>query len=148
VPSASGTIPAATAAADPLLEPPGVCPGARGFRVGPGAITANSAVTVLPATSTPAASSRLTTVACGPARTSAGTPEPALVGRPSTRMTSLMPVTSPYSAGWPAATADRACRSLAAASSRARRPGSGTNAWMPGSARSIRSHAAAAVAAR
>jgi hypothetical protein len=37
VPSASGTSPAATAAADPLLDPPGVCSRWCGLRVGPGA---------------------------------------------------------------------------------------------------------------
>ena len=37
LPSASGTMPAATAAADPLDEPPGVCAGLWGLRVLPGA---------------------------------------------------------------------------------------------------------------
>ena len=37
LPSASGTMPAATAAADPLDEPPGVCAGLCGLRVLPGA---------------------------------------------------------------------------------------------------------------
>ncbi len=36
VPSASGTMPAATAAAEPLEEPPGVCSGLCGLRVLPG----------------------------------------------------------------------------------------------------------------
>ena len=36
VPTASGTMPAATAAAEPCDEPPGVRPGAAGFAVGPG----------------------------------------------------------------------------------------------------------------
>ena len=36
VPTASGTIPAATAAAEPLDEPPGVCSGLWGLRVLPG----------------------------------------------------------------------------------------------------------------
>ena len=40
VPNASGTMPAATAAAEPLDEPPGVCASAplpvRGLLVGPG----------------------------------------------------------------------------------------------------------------
>src|SRR5690606_18997722 len=34
--SANGTIPAATAAAEPLEEPPGVWPRCQGLRVGPG----------------------------------------------------------------------------------------------------------------
>jgi len=36
LPSASGTIAAATAAAEPLEEPPGVCSGLCGLRVLPG----------------------------------------------------------------------------------------------------------------
>ncbi len=36
LPRASGTIPSATAAAEPLDEPPGVREGSRGFRVFPG----------------------------------------------------------------------------------------------------------------
>src|SRR4030095_15083579 len=46
-PSASGTMPAATAAADPLEEPPGVCSGLWGLRVLPGEKYAKSGVTVL-----------------------------------------------------------------------------------------------------
>src|SRR5437899_3106528 len=48
LPSASGTIPAATAAAEPLEEPPGVWPALCGLRVFPGVRGANSVVTVLP----------------------------------------------------------------------------------------------------
>ena len=36
-PTASGTMPAATAAAEPLDEPPGLCAGSCGLRVLPGA---------------------------------------------------------------------------------------------------------------
>ena len=54
VPKASGTIPAATAAAEPLDEPPGVCAGLCGFAVLPGKKAANSVVTVLPSTTAPA----------------------------------------------------------------------------------------------
>ena len=36
LPMASGTMPAATAAAEPLDDPPGVCAVSSGFRVGPG----------------------------------------------------------------------------------------------------------------
>src|SRR3569833_3033938 len=42
VPSASGTRPAATAAAEPDDEPPGVCSGFQGLTVGPGWRQANS----------------------------------------------------------------------------------------------------------
>src|SRR5580704_18202449 len=69
VPSASGTRPAATAAAEPLLEPPGVWPGARGLPVGPGENIANSVVAVLPAISAPAALSLRTASASAPAST-------------------------------------------------------------------------------
>ena len=54
VPSASGTIWSATAAAEPLEEPPGVCAGLSGLRVFPGCDIANSAVTVLPMITAPA----------------------------------------------------------------------------------------------
>src|SRR4051794_29200897 len=68
-PSDSGTICAATAAADPPLEPPGVRSSAHGFRVGPNAEfsvedpIANSSQLVLPTMTAPAASSRSTTPA-------------------------------------------------------------------------------------
>jgi len=63
VPRATGTKPAATAAADPLDEPPGVRARSRGFRVGPGTKSAYCDVTVLPVTTAPAARSRFTIVA-------------------------------------------------------------------------------------
>src|SRR5438105_5403238 len=63
LPSASGTIPAATAAADPLEDPPGVCAGLCGLRVLPGVRVANSVVTVLPMITAPAARNIATTVA-------------------------------------------------------------------------------------
>src|SRR5256885_3910216 len=50
-------MPVATAAAEPLEDPPGVCAGLCGFRVLPGARTANSVVTVLPMITAPAARS-------------------------------------------------------------------------------------------
>ena len=45
VPIASGLNPAATAAAEPLLDPPGEYSRLRGLRVGPGSKYANSVVT-------------------------------------------------------------------------------------------------------
>src|SRR5256886_16145907 len=63
LPSATGTMPVATAAAEPLEDPPGVCAGLCGFRVLPGARTANSVVTVLPMITAPAARSIATTLA-------------------------------------------------------------------------------------
>ena len=50
VPIAASTWPAATAAADPDDEPPGVCRAFHGLRVLPGWKYANSVVTVLPNT--------------------------------------------------------------------------------------------------
>src|SRR6185369_7782544 len=68
-PSAATAIPAATAAAEPPLEPPGTRVMSRGLRVGPNAEfsveepIANSSRLVLPTTIAPAARSRSTTVA-------------------------------------------------------------------------------------
>lgn len=124
-------MPAATAAAEPLLEPPGVWAVLCGLRVGPGAVTANSAVTVFPATSAPAARSRSTRGACGPASTSGGTADPALVSIPSIRTMSLTPTITPDSTPGGA--------SAASAASRPRRSGSRTNALIRASSRSIRS---------
>ena len=68
-PSASGAMPAATATADPPLDPPGIRSSAQGFRVGPNAEfsvdepIANSSQLVLPTITAPAASSRATAVA-------------------------------------------------------------------------------------
>jgi hypothetical protein len=54
LPSASGSMPAATAAAEPEDEPPGVCAGLCGLRVAAGSSEANCVVTVLPGTMPPA----------------------------------------------------------------------------------------------
>jgi hypothetical protein len=60
-PDAAGTTPAATAAADPPLDPPGVIDGDHGFTVGPnsdGSVVQwlpHSGVLVLPNTTSPAA---------------------------------------------------------------------------------------------
>src|SRR4030088_1062997 len=68
-PSATGTRPAATAAAEPPLDPPGTRVRSWGLRVGPNAEfsvddpMANSSRFVLPMTTAPAARSRVTTVA-------------------------------------------------------------------------------------
>ena len=63
VPSATGTMPAATAAAEPLEDPPGVRPGAAGFVVRVGWNMANSVDSVLPSTRAPPARSPFTTSA-------------------------------------------------------------------------------------
>ena len=64
--SASATMPAATAAAAPPLEPPVLCAGSHGLRAAPSASPSvegsspNSGVLVLPSTTRPAASLRST----------------------------------------------------------------------------------------
>src|ERR1700730_1138282 len=63
LPSASGTIPAATAAADPDDDPPGVWLLFQGLTVGPGWRQANSVDTVLPKIVAPRWRSRSTTQA-------------------------------------------------------------------------------------
>src|SRR5258705_13182957 len=55
-PIAAGTTPAATAAADPMDEPPDVRDGSHGLSVWPGVMNASSAVTGFPSTIAPAAS--------------------------------------------------------------------------------------------
>src|SRR5205809_530198 len=63
VPSAAGTIAHATAAADPLDEPPGVRVVSNGLRVAPDRPIANSVVTVLPMMTAPARRSAATQAA-------------------------------------------------------------------------------------
>ena len=66
LPWATGTMPAATAAADPPEEPPGVRVRSHGFRVGPvwrGSVVGripNSGMFVMPTTTKPASRSRRT----------------------------------------------------------------------------------------
>src|ERR1700743_1629687 len=61
VPTASGIMPAATAAAEPDDEPPGVCSRLCGLRVAVGSFAANAVVVVLPAIVAPACLSIITT---------------------------------------------------------------------------------------
>jgi hypothetical protein len=58
VPSAALAIPAATEAAEPLDDPPGVCATFHGLRVPRGSDAANSVVTVLPRMTAPAGKER------------------------------------------------------------------------------------------
>ncbi len=76
VPSATSAIPQATAAAEPIDEPPGVCVARCGFVVGPGLNEASSAVTVLPRQTAPAARSNATVAASALGR------RPAKIGVP------------------------------------------------------------------
>lgn len=85
---ATGTMPAATAAADPPEEPPGLRLVSHGFLAGPNSsgsvipLAPNSGVLVLPKTTRPASNHRRTTVACSVAGTSASGRDPPLVGVP------------------------------------------------------------------
>jgi hypothetical protein len=127
VPSASGVTPAATAAALPEDDPPGVCARSCGFRVGPGSKYANSVVTVFPKTTAPASRRRDTTAACGPSRVSGGRLDPARVSKPSTWKMSFTPTGTPYSGGGVSPSKFAVTR-LAAEWTRRRRSSSLTNA--------------------
>src|SRR5260370_3932979 len=63
LPRAIGTMPAATAAAEPEDDPPGVWAGWRGLRVAAGCKLASSVVIVLPSTRPPARRTSATTAA-------------------------------------------------------------------------------------
>src|SRR5688572_32980878 len=102
-PSASGTIRAATAAADPPLDPPGMRSVAHGLRVAPNAEfsvdepIANSSQFVLPITSAPAASRRSMTAASYGGSYDSRMRELAVVRRPRVQMLSLMATGTPSS---------------------------------------------------
>src|SRR5437667_2530074 len=97
LPRASGTMPAATAAAEPLEEPPGVCAGLCGFRVLLGKAPANSVVTVLPRMIAPAPRSMDTTGASRDGVRPAWSGEPFSVGMSAVSMMSLRPTGIPCS---------------------------------------------------
>src|SRR5260221_12607331 len=78
VPSAAGTMPQATAAAEPLLDPPGVRSLSHGLRVPRGSVAANSVVTALPRITAPASRSAPTLAASRPVR------QPTTGGEPCT----------------------------------------------------------------
>jgi hypothetical protein len=92
-PTAYGTIPQATAAADPDDDPPGVWLSRCGFLVGAESKYANDVVWVFPAISAPLSRSSLTSPessCAGPA--SANNRDPCLVGIPATSKMSLIPI--------------------------------------------------------
>src|SRR5437016_6616633 len=91
VPSATGTIPSATAAADPLEDPPGVRAGSRGFLVFPGEYTANSVVTVFPRMIAPASRRRRTHSASAAGRYPRWMGDPYAVGKSLVSMRSFTP---------------------------------------------------------
>ena len=93
----SGKNPSATPAADPLLDPPGVCRRLCGLPVGPGLRVANSVVTVLPITTAPAARAQATGAAsargCQPRQIG----EPYSLGISAVSSTSFTPIGRPCS---------------------------------------------------
>src|SRR5215831_6997025 len=80
VPSAALSIPAATAAAEPLLDPPGVRRKSCGLWVPRGSVAANSVVTVLPTMTAPASRSAATLAPSRSERQPANSGEPFSVG--------------------------------------------------------------------
>src|SRR5947209_16294054 len=101
---AIGTIPAATAAAEPPLDPPGVTAGSQGLRVVPHArvevkhTEPNSGDAVLPTTTAPACRRRATSSS---SRVTAGlslkSRDPFDVGSPAPSRRSLTPIGTPAS---------------------------------------------------
>ena len=91
VPSAALIMPAATAAAEPLLDPPGVRRRSCGLRVPRGSVEANSVVTVLPTMTAPASRSAATLAPSRSERQPANSGEPFSVGMSAVSMMSLMP---------------------------------------------------------
>src|SRR5439155_10866712 len=100
---ASGAIRAATAAADPPLDPPGVRSIAHGLAVGPKAEfsvddpMANSSQFVLPTTTAPARSRRATTVASYGGTNDSSIFDPAVVLTPRVHRLSLSATGTPAS---------------------------------------------------
>src|SRR5262249_19612134 len=131
LPRASGTIPAATAAAEPLEEPPGVWAGLCGLRVLPGSRVANSVVTVFPMITAPAARSMATTAASREGVRPAWSTEPFSVGMSAVSMMSFTPTGTPWSGpiGRPARRRSSAARAWAIAWSGSRN----AHAWTSGS---------------
>ena len=135
MPVAAGTMRAATAAALPLEEPPGVRDTSHGLRVGPGAAKANSVVTVLPRISAPPLRRQWTAAPSQPVWWSLSAGLPTSMGMSSVSWTSLM------AKGMPSTT-DRGCPALyrvQAASAALRAPSTfmRTNALTSGSSASM-----------
>src|SRR5215470_4765310 len=80
VPKAALTSPAATAAAEPLLDPPGVRARSQGLRVPRGSVAANSVVTVFPRMTAPASRKAATAAASRPEHQPSNNGEPIPVG--------------------------------------------------------------------
>ena len=124
-------MPAATAAADPLDDPPGVCAGLCGLRVLPGVRVANSVVTVLPMMTAPAPRRSDTTAASRDGVRPACRTEPFSVGMSAVSMMSLIPTGTPCSGpvGCPESRNSSAARAWANACSGSRN----AQAWISAS---------------
>src|SRR6478735_10504622 len=95
VPSAALTRPAATAAAEPLLEPPGVRARSQGLRVPQGLVAANSVVTVFPRITAPASCNAATAAASRSERQPSNKGEPICVAMSAVSIMSLTPIGMP-----------------------------------------------------
>src|SRR3954466_12994328 len=121
VPIAIGASKAATAAADPPPDPPGIRSRSHGLWVGPYAECsvedpiANASMLVLPRIGTPAARSRATTVASYGGTQPSRIRDPQVVGSPRVVSTSLTAIGTPSSAeaGPPAPRRSSAARAAA-----------------------------------
>ena len=116
LPTASGTCPAATAAAEPLDDPPGVRDGSWGLDVADGGMKASCVLTVLPMMTAPASLSLEISVASSSGRRPCMSGEPHSVGMSAVSTMSLMPTGMPCRdpSGLPArriASQARACSS-------------------------------------
>jgi hypothetical protein len=87
---------AATAAAEPDDEPPGVRDACQGFRVTAGSLNANSVVWSFPRITAPALRRRATHVASSRGVVSAKPRAPAVVVSPAASMMSLSPIGTPW----------------------------------------------------
>jgi len=114
---------AATAAAGPLEEPPGVCSGFHGLRVALGSRNANGLVASLPIGTAPAPRSRATEVASRVGVRVAHVGAPEVVGRPAESKMSFSATGTPWSGPMkrPSRASMSRCTATRAAASRSRR---------------------------
>ena len=99
VANATGTIPAATAAAEPDDDPPGVRVTSCGLTVGPGGHAANSVVTSFPSGSIPDRRAMATLAASTVGRCPAWIGDPYAVGMSCVSKMSLTPMRNPVQRG-------------------------------------------------
>jgi hypothetical protein len=95
LPIATMAMPAATAAAEPEEEPPGVRAGSCGLVVGPATMSANSVVTALPTMTAPARRRAWAAAASRPVDVPAKIGEPKPVGMSAVSMMSLSAIGMP-----------------------------------------------------